>query len=59
MRHPVVAGAALALLGAAGAAEEAPRLRWGHEGRAALIGAAGEARASGRRLLLGLSGSPT
>ncbi len=40
-------------------AQEAPRLRWDHEGQAALAAAAGRAKAAGVRLLLGLSGSPT
>jgi len=61
MRKLAVAGAALAIvaLGHAGAAEEAGRFTWDHEGYARLPDAATAARESGRRLLLGLSGSPT
>ena len=36
-----------------------PGLRWDREGYAALADAADDAKAAGRRLLLGLSGSPT
>ena len=40
-------------------AEEPARLRWDHEGYAALPDAAAKAHAAGHRMLLGLSGSPT
>jgi hypothetical protein len=44
---------------AAVGAEEPAKLRWEKEGLAALPAAAGTAREAGKRLLLGLSGSPT
>ncbi len=49
----------LALLASAGRAEEPARLRWDREGLAAVLESAAAARASGKRMLLGLSGSPT
>ncbi len=59
MRGP--AGALVLLLASAGAAPalEEPRLRWDREGLASVLDAAAAARPAGRRLLLGLSGSPT
>jgi hypothetical protein len=59
--HRLAALAALALLAPIGVrAEEKPQpLTWHHEGYARLLDAAAEAKAKGRRLLIGLSGGPT
>jgi len=51
--------AALCLLGSRAAADEEPRLEWKYDGHASLPRAAQEAKTSGKRLLVGLSGSPT
>lgn len=53
--------AALGLLfcGVTGATAEPTALTWTHEGYASLLTAAAEAKPHGKRLLLGLSGSPT
>ena len=59
MKRLAAAAIALALLGAGAAAQEAPRFRWDREGLAAVRDAAAAARPKGKRLLLGLSGSPT
>ncbi len=59
MRGVVAGAVVVALFGGAARAQQAPRLRWDREGIASLAAAAAEARAAGRRLLLGLSGSPT
>ena len=50
--------AAAALL-AALAAGDGERLRWDREGQASILDAAARAKPAGKRLLLGLSGSPT
>ena len=42
-----------------GAAEEEEYFDWTHEGYGSLLAAAGQAKMDGKRLLLGLSGSPT
>jgi hypothetical protein len=55
----VLAPAVLSLGLAPVFADAEPALTWHHEGFAALRKAAGEAKANGKRLLLGLSGSPT
>jgi len=59
MRRATAAAALLLLLAGAGRAGEAPRFCWEREGLASVAGAAAGARAAGKRLLLGLSGSPT
>ena len=59
MKRLTAGAIALALLGAGGAAQDAPRFRWDREGLASLRDAAAAARPAGKRLLLGLSGSPT
>lgn len=51
--------AALCLLSAHAVADEEPRLEWKYDRHASLPQAAQEAKAKGKRLLVGLSGSPT
>ena len=51
--------AALCLLAARASAGEEAGIRWTHEGHAALPAAARDAKAKGKRLLVGLAGSPT
>jgi hypothetical protein len=46
-------------LGFQAAATAAPVLTWKHRGHSALTAAAKEAKQSGKRLLVGLAGSPT
>lgn len=64
MKFPVCAVLAVLLVVSAvpplAADDDAPQeLTWHHEGFAAISKAANEAKAHGKRLLLGLSGGPT
>jgi hypothetical protein len=59
VRGPAGALAFLLTLAGTAPAQEAPRFRWDHEGLASVLDAAAAARPAGKRLLLGLSGSPT
>ena len=67
-RFPLMAVAALAaalvvgsvsMTGGPAAAKAAAGISWEHEGYAAVLDAAADAKAKDRRLLLGLSGSPS
>jgi len=51
--------AVLCVLGTHAVAGEGIRLEWKYEGHASFPRAAQEAKAAGKRLLVGLSGSPT
>ncbi|MDH3591981.1 MAG: hypothetical protein OER88_08890 [Planctomycetota bacterium] len=58
MRVCLLATALIAGSGAAAAEDEAPKLTWQFDGHASLPEAAHAAKRAGKRLLVGLSGSP-